>query len=130
VLRLIRNLVYGLGFWPKVGTIFHSPSLAFMLSYRKAVEKMKYPVVIDLNNRSAWDEVAETVDLMELETNDVDPRSALYRSMNFCPMCGTLLVGLVVDVKQCPHLHGTARTHDGPDGLPAILFKPAEGLDG
>lgn len=132
MLRQICSVVYKMGFRPKPGTKLYSRSLALMTSYENAVKNMKYPITIDLSNQQPWSELAETIDTLELERETYDegrPEMVLYRRMNFCVMCGTLLVSLVVDVKQCPHMHGTVRTHEGPDGLPTIVFEPAEGLD-
>ena len=132
MLRQICSAVYRMGFRPKPGTMFYSRPSALETSFEAAVKKMKYPVVIDLRNKQAWTDIAETVKTLDLEEEIYaggDPQIILHRRMNFCVMCGTLLVALVVDVKQCPHMHGSVRTIDGPDGLPSILFKPTEGLD-
>lgn len=127
MMDLIRRAVYRSGRRPKADSVFFSESLSLKMRFLEAVKKQPFPVVIHPQNRAAWSEVAANLRRLKEPTPDDATPASLFQALNFCPMCGTPLTVLVLDVKECPHGHGNARVFESPDGLPAILFEPSEG---
>jgi hypothetical protein len=131
ILASIRRLVYRLGFWPHPRSPLYSPSLALNLSYLKAIKDTAFPVMIDLGNKPAW--AATTIALDQIERDHYsekkDEQQSLYHAMNFCIMCGSPLIPLVVDIKECPHQHGRVRIRETEKGLPGIMFELTEEVD-
>ena len=103
MMGLIRSIIYRLGFRPKLGSIFFSPSWVSPEAHKKIMD--------------AFDRGFESVDRT--------PPSQ-YQNMNFCIVCGARLVLRVLDIKECPNLHGKVFTTHNSKGLPAIMFEPEE----
>lgn len=131
ILSSLRNLVYWMGIWPKPGSVLYSPSMALSRSYLNAIKKAKFPVVIDLANRPAWASTAMAIDQMKRDrfSTETSLTETIYGRMNFCIMCGSPLIPLVVDVKECPHQHGVVRPSETTKGLPGITFELTEETD-
>jgi hypothetical protein len=128
VLGIIHRVVYDMGFRPKSSSVFYSQPLAFKTAYIQAIlnSPLRALTTMNISQPEVWTEIADALDLLK----PYDAQVTVYDRMNFCPVCGTVLVRLVVDVKECPHLHGMAYVTEDSSGLPVITFELTETLDG
>jgi len=113
---VIRKCVYRLGFSPQAESIFYSPSLALRQALTEAVPDHQLPTDLEV-----WKRLAEEQE----ERKDHTPAS-LYQDMNFCVVCGERLILRVLDIKECPNLHGKTFTTENSQGIPVIMFEPEE----
>lgn len=53
-------------------------------------------------------------------------RILLFDRTLYCPICASVLVAFVLDMKECPEGHGKTLTDENRHGMPVIVFEPTE----
>ena len=118
-IRMLRRLIYHLGFRPRYGSIWYSPSLEFLIPAKKAMKNFSWDQVMVVPTSSMWVEKERQIAPEEL--------TRFKRLVQFCPACGKRLgVGVLASTKGCRYGHGTLYVENSNDGLPLVTFQPAE----
>lgn len=107
----LRRLLYKAGLRPKLGSIWHSPTLHIRASFEEAVKGLKGPMVL-----------GDTVRIEEMLKRTED-EIALLHVTKFCPFCGQRLKMLLLTHKECPEGCCTAFVIDNAEGLPVLSFE-------
>lgn len=122
MLRLIRTLVYKLGFRPKPGTILHSPSRA-LLEVGHEINEIVMKDIREAQKSNPPHILADSYRIMRLD----DPTRETYDLIKRCCVCGSVMRMFFADIKECPEGHGRAYPAIDNHGLPVITFEPTDG---
>jgi hypothetical protein len=115
----IRNLMQTMGFKSK-------PGVNLRLAYDNS--PTPWPAALERQNHHGEGATQQSGRHRDTLVEDELP-TTLYGCMNFCVMCGQALELLVLDVKECPDLHGKVYGGSNQKGLPTIVFEPAQEVE-
>ena len=108
MMRHIRRAVYKMGFRPKLGSIFHSPSWVNHKVLAEVFRKMIPEQHVMLNDHKNY--VRSTVSTL------------ILNSAKYCPICGAKLIVMTWNNKACNNAHGEVYVMDNLKGLPVLVF--------
>ena len=102
----IRKLIYKVGARPKLGSIFHSPTLDLTYAFDDAVKG----IAVDRVSGG----VRSSVEVEEAK---------ILNATKYCPSCGRSLRAVLFSCKECPDGCCTAFVIENAEGLPVVTFE-------